>query len=32
MGEMRNAYRDSILKSEEKKPPGRYGSRWEDNI
>jgi hypothetical protein len=32
MGEMRNAYDIFIGKSEGKRPCGRCGHRWEDNI
>jgi hypothetical protein len=32
MGEMRNAYKILIRKPEWKRPLGRPGHRWEDNI
>jgi hypothetical protein len=32
MGEMRNAYKISVRKSELKKPLERTRCRWEDNI
>jgi hypothetical protein len=32
MGEMRNAYNILVGKSEGKRPLGRPGRRWEDNI
>jgi hypothetical protein len=32
MGEMRNAYKISVVKREGKRPLGRLNYRWEDNI
>jgi hypothetical protein len=32
MGEMRNAYKILVGKSERKRPIGRYRPRWQDNI
>jgi hypothetical protein len=32
MGQMRNAYNILVGKPERKRPLGRRGSRWEDNI
>jgi hypothetical protein len=32
MGEMRNAYKILVEKAEGKRPLGRPGRRWEDNI
>jgi hypothetical protein len=32
MGESRGAYRFLVGKSEERRPLGRPGHRWEDNI
>jgi hypothetical protein len=32
MGETRNAYNILVGKLEGKRPLGRHGSRWEDNI
>jgi hypothetical protein len=32
MADMRNAYRNVVKKSEEKRPLGKLGRRWEDNI
>jgi hypothetical protein len=32
MGKMRNAYNIFVGKPEEKRPLGRPGRRWEDNI
>jgi hypothetical protein len=32
MGDMRNAYKALIRKSECEKPLGRHRHRWEDNI
>jgi hypothetical protein len=32
MGEMRNAYNILVGKPEGKRPLGRHGHRWDDNI
>jgi len=32
MGERRDLYRNLVRKPEEKRPPGRSGRRWEDDI